>query len=129
MKTINQPHFRITDPEKPQCPRHRRDMRFDKARSSWVCTEDGCKVIARRKEDDLVSSKPSFDKPEQMRLVIETNEDGEESYFLVAKIGDTPKEYGIDVTDHVEMIIDDQTNSVTLCLIFNNVNRIRALPI
>jgi hypothetical protein len=38
-------------PQKPSCPKHKSEMSFDKSESKWKCTDEECKVVARRREN------------------------------------------------------------------------------
>jgi hypothetical protein len=122
---------------KPKCPEHREDMAFDPRISRWKCQQAGCKFTARRKEEDgdaeatpqrapLPTVRPTMPSkplqkhgPKAWELSIKTDTHGEEHYYL----HHSSVSFGMDVTDYVETVIDDQTNSVTLCLLFNKVKR------
>lgn len=42
----------IGNVEKPKCPRHQKEMKFDAEASLWRCSVIGCKVVARAKTHD-----------------------------------------------------------------------------
>jgi hypothetical protein len=46
IKRFALPHNRV---EKPKCPRHKAEMRFDAESSLWRCDVRNCKVIAKAK--------------------------------------------------------------------------------
>lgn len=105
----------------PMCPKHGSGMRFDKSDSVWRCVHTECRVVARRKDDNYDTDQEQHT-PTATTLEIVTNQDGEESYRLSFYKGGSYTT--VDVSDHVDMVIDEQTNSVTLCLLFHDVKRI-----
>lgn len=116
------PRSMIKNPDLPVCPKHRTNMTFDRSDTTWKCRVDGCRVVARRKDDS--APQQQFSDPNQKfstHLEVITLQDGEENYLLATTAGG--KTTIIDVTDHIDMVIDEHTNSVTLCLLFNDVKR------
>lgn len=105
----------------PMCPKHGSGMRFDKSDSVWRCVHTDCRVVARRKDDEYLPESTSDDK-QKLSLEIVTDSEGEESYRVI--VSTNGLHTTVDVSDHVEMVIDEQTNSVTLCLLFNDVRRV-----
>lgn len=107
---------------KPKCPKHLQDMHFDSAEGTWRCSLEECRMIARRKEE--TTNAPKSDVKFNISLeMISTQDESEDSYLIVASAGG--QRTVIDVTDYVDMVIDENTNSVTLCLMFNQVKRVR----
>jgi len=87
-------------------------MELDRSRSTWACPESDCRVVARRKDEPVIAT--------ESKLVLEIiDRDGEERYIIHGQ------KTWLDVTDYAEMVIDDESNSVTICLLFNNVLRMR----
>jgi len=124
--TINKQKLPAINPQKPTCPSHQKEMRFDKSRSEWVCQELGCGIVARLKDDQRqrIDNRIVTDNIEPSKITLTMREDaeGETAYFIHA-FTDSGLEFVIDVTNNVEMVIDDQTNSVSLCLLFHDVKR------
>lgn len=114
------PRTMVKNPDRPVCPKHNSSMVFDRSDTTWKCGVDGCRVVARRRDENSVPEKPKSRIRTQLEIL--TDQDGEDSYRIVAWHDDAPRT--LDVTDHIEMIIDEQTNSVTLCLLFHDVKRI-----
>lgn len=112
------PPLKSSDP--PSCPRHNVSMYLDRSEATWRCSTEGCRIIARRKEETSVAVTPP---KANIGLEIVSNLDSEEEYVLVVSSGG--QRTLVDVSDYVDMIIDEQTNSVTLCLMFHNVKRVR----
>lgn len=115
------PRTMVKNPDRPVCPKHNSSMVFDRSDTTWKCATDGCRVVARRKEENgKAISNPVSDR---ISLELLTDQDGEISYRLVKENGGV---FGntVDVTDYVEMVIDEQTNSATLCLLFHDVRRV-----
>lgn len=105
--------------EYPTCPEHDQSMYLDRSVSKWKCNYEGCKVVARRKDD--VRQTPKANKAILSLEIVVTNNEEEEKYFLVGT--SEGNRTTLDVTDYVDMVIDEHTNSVTLCLLFNSVKR------
>jgi hypothetical protein len=120
MKKINTHHLLLTEPEKPRCPMHKISMYFNKSKTTWACPIDECNIIAKRREEVSPDSKAI--KPFSIGLYISNDAEGEEKYTLLVS-SEGRSDYALDVSDNVEMIIDDQSDSVTLCLVFNSVKR------
>lgn len=123
---------------KPKCPRHDVDMSYEPAIGRWMCTTAGCKATAKRRDDEdptaveppattvsakaMVPQEMNIDPAIPMRLTIVTGSE-EDRYILTVM---TTGGIGVDleVTDNVETVIDDQTNSVSLVLLFDNAKRV-----
>lgn len=99
---------------KPHCPKHKGDMQYAADRGKWVCPEEGCTITARRAEDSPSRQQDGGIGDNFLRI----DESGEENRYWIV-VGNQ----SIEVTEFVEMIIDDQSNSVSLCLLFNDVRR------
>lgn len=110
--------------KKPTCPRHLGEMAFDIQRSIWSCQFDGCKVVARHKEEQSVVApkKPAVNelKPTWLRLEVGRGADEEPTYTLF--VNDRNTTYAIDVSDYTEMVIEDAAGEATLCLIISDVS-------
>lgn len=134
VKAIKTTTPKIKDIRKPLCPAHRAEMQYESSIGRWKCPELGCKFTATRKhtdDDDELRTLPPVKKamapkkplqnygPKVWALTIGKDADGDDQYWLSHE----SVSFAMDVTDYVETVIDDQTNSVTLCLLFNNVKR------
>lgn len=113
--------LKIKKPLKPKCPKHKEVMVFDISLSTWACSHENCNVVAKYRSDIEQATSEMINPT--LALEITQNYEGEDTYFL--KSMSNGKTLLIDVTSYVDMAIDDQTNSVTLCLLFNNVSRMR----
>lgn len=138
MKVIKSAKPKVDEVRKPECPRHNVEMVYEPALGRWTCSEKGCKFTAKRKQrdddDDKVvipavkavmprEPKMSYRADKDVELVIVETEGLETRYAIVAR-GENNEGFFINVTDYVETVIDDQTNDVTLCLLFHNVQRV-----
>jgi hypothetical protein len=124
-------HTVKTNPQKPTCPVHQLTMRFDKVNSEWVCQQFDCTIVAKLKADvanlGKVVQPPTPDDPvvidtpivvsQDLSLEIRKDADGIDGYFIVAGA------ISIDVSDHVEMVVDENSDSVSLVLLFTNTKR------
>lgn len=125
----------VKDIRKPACPTHQRDMEYEPSIGRWKCPEAACQFTATRKvkDEDAPAPKPPVRKlaaprkstpvyQSELSLSIWTDPtSGEDEYLLNTTLNGEP--VSLRVTDHVETVIDDQTNSVTLCLLFHDVQR------
>lgn len=127
----------VKDVRKPKCPVHMQDMEYEAAIGRWKCPEAGCQFTATRKvkDEDGVAPKPAvrqlapprkstpvYGGDDRVVLTVTADPDtGEDQFILTGYAGGD--EFSIDVSGHVETVIDDQTNSVTLCLLFHDVQR------
>lgn len=116
------PRSAIKNPDLPVCPKHNRNMVFDRSDTTWKCGTLGCRVVARRK-DDSSETQQKIKRKFNVSLEIISGQDEDDNYVLVASVDG--ERTIVDVTDYVDMIIDEQTNSVTLCLMFHHVKRVR----
>lgn len=103
----------------------------------WTCTEPKCIVRANKKDeqdaqkvtaqqDRQLSLFPASDEiiePVGLVLYLDFDPDTESERYIVGVYQPGQQTMFVDVSDNVEMSIDDQTNSVTLCLEFHNVKR------
>lgn len=126
---INKQKLPVMNPQKPVCPKHGIEMRFDKAQTQWTCAEYDCTMTAKLRDDASerrITNRVVTDKiePSKIALTMKEDSDDDAAYFIHAYT-DTGLEFVIDVTNNVELVIDDQTNSVSLCLLFNDVRRHR----
>ena len=124
----------IKDVAKPVCPKHFMDMRYEPSISRWKCPEFGCKATSQHHvtddAEDIPVTKKALADPKAlvpvydgtMKLRIGMDNEGADEYTIVVT-GDDGSEHILVVTDYVETVIDDQTNSVTLCLLFHDVER------
>lgn len=128
LKAVNP---KVKDIRKPQCPTHHEEMAYEPAIGRWKCPVAVCKFTATRKvtEDDADTDVPLAKSvmprkapipvnTKAMTLVIVESEE-EERYTLELK----GWAIAVDITDYVETVVDDQTNSVSLVLLFNDVQR------
>ncbi len=125
-------HTVTTNPQKPTCPKHQQTMRFDKVNSEWVCQEFDCTLVARLKIDPptpapLPTPPPPGQTPEVVKvpdltLGIQKDADGIERYTIIAE-SRALGEIAIDVSDHIEMVVDEHSDSISLVLLFNDVRR------
>lgn len=127
MATISKQKLPTMNPQKPVCPRHGAEMRFDKEQTQWRCTDFSCTMTARLKDDKVdkrITNRVVTDKiePSKVALTMIESSDDDAAYFIHAYT-DNGLEFVIDVSNNVELVIDDQTNSVSLCLLFNDVRR------
>ena len=122
--------------KKPKCPTHEEDMVFSPELGRWRCPATECMTMAKKRDvpedeppkqskPDLMPAKsPSLNVVANNKITLTIREtfDGNESYWI--GWSDGLNELVIDVSDNVETVIDDQTNSVSLVLLFNEVRRV-----
>lgn len=93
-----------------------------------VCSEPDCDVVFRLKDGHY---RRAFKKPVRTSGTVSHNpalitlvmdDSGDSRQYVLAYVSDGV-EHEIDVTEVTEMVIGDETDSVSLCLMINNVVR------
>jgi hypothetical protein len=128
--------MKVAAVKKPVCPQHHKTMEFSKALSMWTCTEPKCIVRANKKDEQDAPVTPQQNRqlslfpaaeeiiePVGLVLYLDFDPDTESERYVVGVYHPEKQTMFIDVSDNVEVSIDNQTNSVTLCLEFHNVKR------